>query len=182
MQSGRKPPLSNKLVFLGCGRPRCRAMRQQRASPRRSPVRHLAGKIQSQGNVCQGNEKEPVQDHSPDNHSPDFSPAFSIRHLRFGCGWPRCDFCAFLRLLFPNLYQFSGHSTACNRSLTVAFCAFWPKISASAFIRTTYNKKQGLCSQGQSNPVKPSQSKKRSSYAVLEKANRQETIESLLKW
>jgi len=153
MQSGRNPPRSNKSVF-SCGRPRYRAMRQQYASQGRSPVRHLAGKIQSQGNVCQGNEKEPVQDHSPDNHSPDLSPAFSIRHLRFGCGWPRCDFCAFLRLLFPNLYQFSGHSTACNRSLTVAFCAFWPKISASAFIRTTYNENQGLSSQTQSNPVK----------------------------
>jgi hypothetical protein len=128
-------------------------MRQQRASPGRSPVRHLAGKIQSQGNVRQGNEKKPVQDYS-DIHSPDISPAFSFGHLRCGCGWPCREFGAFLRLLFQNLYQISGHSTTCNAGLTVAFCSFWRKIVASAFIRTTYNENQGLPSQTQSNPVK----------------------------
>jgi hypothetical protein len=36
--------------------------------------------MQSQGNVCQGNGKKRFEDYSPDNHSPDFSPAFSILH------------------------------------------------------------------------------------------------------
>jgi hypothetical protein len=37
-------------------------------------------KAQSQGNVCHGNRKKRFQVYSPDNHSLDISPAFSIRH------------------------------------------------------------------------------------------------------
>jgi hypothetical protein len=99
-------------------------MRQQRASPRRSPVRHLAGKIQSQGNVCQGNEKKPVQDYS-DNHSPDFSPAFSIGNFRFGCGGQGWEFCAFLRRFFSNLYQISRHWDGLQPAFTAHFARFF---------------------------------------------------------
>jgi hypothetical protein len=52
----------------------------------------------------------------------------------FGCGGPRREFCAFLRLLFSNLYQISGHFSTCNKGFTGAFCAFLPKISASPFV------------------------------------------------
>jgi hypothetical protein len=41
---------------------------------------HRAGKIQSQGNDCQGNGKAHFQFYCPDNDSPDFSAAFSILH------------------------------------------------------------------------------------------------------
>jgi len=41
---------------------------------------NLAEKSGSQGNVCQGNGKSRFADDSPDNHSPDCSPAFSILH------------------------------------------------------------------------------------------------------
>jgi hypothetical protein len=72
-----------------------------------------------QGNVCQGNGRGPRLDYSPDNHSPDISPALPISmfilvaagravfilHFAFcilhfseirgsillGCGWPRCS-------------------------------------------------------------------------------------------
>jgi len=41
--------------------------------PTRFSLRGFPGKMQSQGNVCQGNGKKPSPDYSPDNHSPDFS-------------------------------------------------------------------------------------------------------------
>ena len=56
-------------------------IRHHRACPGISPIRHFTGNSQSQGNGCQGNGKQPFQIDSPDNHSPDISPAFSIRLL-----------------------------------------------------------------------------------------------------
>ncbi|MGA2557406.1 MAG: hypothetical protein ABSG04_14165 [Verrucomicrobiota bacterium] len=38
----------------------------------------LPEKSRSQGNVCQGNGRRRFTDDSPDNHSPDFSPALSV--------------------------------------------------------------------------------------------------------
>ena len=47
---------------------------------------------QSQGNDSQGNGEMRFEDYSPDLHSPDFSPRFSILHPPGGCGWSRCAF------------------------------------------------------------------------------------------
>ena len=43
------------------------------------PEPSFCGKIQSQGNGCQGNGNKRFQNHSPDNHSLDISPACSSR-------------------------------------------------------------------------------------------------------
>jgi hypothetical protein len=40
-----------------------------------------------QGNVCQGNGRGPRLDYSPDNHSPDFSPALPILHWSSPCSF-----------------------------------------------------------------------------------------------
>jgi hypothetical protein len=44
-------------------------------------------KAESQGNDCQGNEKEHFQDYSSANHSSDISPAFF--QFALGCGFAR---------------------------------------------------------------------------------------------
>jgi hypothetical protein len=71
------PHDGNQALFL-C--PPCPAIRQHHAHPARFQVRHFMGKIQCQGNVCQGNGKKRFLDYSPDNHSPGISPAFAIPH------------------------------------------------------------------------------------------------------
>jgi len=70
-----RPNHKVRILFLYCN-----AIRQHRAYPGRSPIGHFTEKMQSQGNKCQGNGKKRFQDYSPDNHSPDICPAFSIRH------------------------------------------------------------------------------------------------------
>jgi hypothetical protein len=56
----------------------CPEIRQNHAFATTLPAGRFTGKIQSQGNDCQGNGKKRSQVYSPDNHSPDCSPAFSI--------------------------------------------------------------------------------------------------------
>jgi len=55
-----------------------RGKKSSRECATRCSVRRCKGKIQSQGNDCQGNGERPFQVHSPDNHCPDCSPASSI--------------------------------------------------------------------------------------------------------
>jgi hypothetical protein len=73
-------PLRAPFPWLGIGCDRQAGIRHHRACPEILPIRYFTGKSQSQGNGCQGNGKKRFQNHSPDSHSLDMSPAFSIRH------------------------------------------------------------------------------------------------------
>jgi hypothetical protein len=73
-----------------------------------------------QGNVCQGNGRGPRLDYSPDNHSPDFSPALPILRWSSPCSfWLRLAalgslWFSFSRLRLPALCPFCiSHSAFC---------------------------------------------------------------------
>jgi len=72
--SGQSAPPSNRVLASV----RC-APSESRMSDE-LPGEHFNRKIQSQGNLCQGNGKRRFPDYSPDNHSPDICPVFSILH------------------------------------------------------------------------------------------------------
>jgi hypothetical protein len=75
--------------------------------PGRFPVCHFTGKIQSQGNICQGNGEKRFQDDSPDNERPDIFPAFSIRRPPASL-WLRLGAPGLLRLLAAVLLTTGG--------------------------------------------------------------------------
>jgi hypothetical protein len=69
-----------------------------------------------QGNVCQGNGRGPRLDYSPDNHSPDFSPALPILRWSSPCSF-------WLRLAGAGHFAlFRGHFIVSNSAASLVTC------------------------------------------------------------
>ena len=104
----------------------------------------LPEKTPSQGNVCQGNGRRRCTEDSPDNHSPDFSPALSMSISRFhrdgsvffGCGFAALPNEGFAGDVCVNNNAIGVHSAALvNRCRFAAhhrwFHSRWPRRPAA---------------------------------------------------